>query len=397
MKKLAKFVTCALIAALVSGGGLWYTENRASGADVSYRTARVRRGSLRSTIQATGTLSAEETVDVGTQISGTIREIYVDYNDKVKEGQLIAVMDSRTQQADVDMAKANVLSAKADLAKANAKLLKANRDLNRTRQLVKKDLIARSELDADVADQATAKADVLVAQAKVAQYEATLRKQEINLSYTKIYSPVDGVVVAKNVEKGQTVAASYQTPSIAEIARDLKQMQVEVNVDEADIGSVKVGQRAEFTVDAYTDATFTGSVTQVRISPKSSNSVVSYTVIVKVNNDEEKLMPGMTANVSLIVTEKLKSPVRCVFSQDRADFHTTTTLGAAHDVCTLSGDGKDLEIGFNNRYLSEALRYAPADTVRLELNSGISPAIIVPTDPEDESFLYMVLPVRLKA
>ena len=304
MKKLAKFVTCALIAALVSGGGLWYTENRASGADVSYRTARVRRGSLRSTIQATGTLSAEETVDVGTQISGTIREIYVDYNDKVTEGQLIAVMDSRTQQADVDMAKANVLSAKADLAKANAKLLRANRDLSRTRQLVKKDLIARSELDADVADQATAKADVLVAQAKVAQYEATLRKQEINLSYTKIYSPVDGVVVAKNVEKGQTVAASYQTPSIAEIARDLKQMQVEVNVDEADIGSVKVGQRAEFTVDAYTDATFTGSVTQVRISPKSSNSVVSYTVIVKVNNDEEKLMPGMTANVSLIVTEK---------------------------------------------------------------------------------------------
>ena len=184
MKKFAKFVTCALIAALVSGGGLWYTENRASGADVSYRTARVRRGSLRSTIQATGTLSAEETVDVGTQISGTIREIYVDYNDKVKEGQLIAVMDSRTQQADVDMAKANVLSAKADLAKANAKLLRANRDLSRTRQLVKKDLIARSELDADVADQATAKADVLVAQAKVAQYEATLRKQEINLSYT---------------------------------------------------------------------------------------------------------------------------------------------------------------------------------------------------------------------
>ena len=304
MKKFAKYVTCALIAALVSGGGLWYTENRASGADVSFRTARVRRGSLRSTIQATGTLSAEETVDVGTQISGTIREIYVDYNDKVKEGQLIAVMDSRTQQADVDMAKANVLSAKADLAKANAKLLRANRDLSRTRQLVKKDLIARSELDADVADQATAKADVLVAQAKVAQYEATLRKQEINLSYTKIYSPVDGVVVAKNVEKGQTVAASYQTPSIAEIARDLKQMQVEVNVDEADIGSVKVGQRAEFTVDAYTDATFTGSVTQVRISPKSSNSVVSYTVIVKVNNDEEKLMPGMTANVSLIVTEK---------------------------------------------------------------------------------------------
>ncbi len=303
MKRLAKYAAFGA-AALLAGLGLRWGGTSASGADVGYRTAAVRRGSLRSAIQATGTLGAEETVDVGTQISGTIQEMYVDYNDKVKEGELIAVMDSRTQQAEVDMAKANVLSAKSDLAKANAKLLKAERDLNRTRTLVKKDLIARSELDADIAEQATAKADVMAAQAKVAQYEATLRKQEINLSYTKIYSPVDGIVVAKNVEKGQTVAASYQTPSIAEIARDLKQMQVEVNVDEADIGSVKVGQRAEFTVDAYSDATFTGHVTQVRISPSTENNVVSYTVIVKVLNDEEKLMPGMTANVSLIVTEK---------------------------------------------------------------------------------------------
>ena len=221
MKKFVKCAVFALLAVALTGGAAWYTERRAESADVSYRTAKVRRGSLRSTIQATGSLSAEETVDVGTQISGTIKEIYVDYNDKVKEGQLIAVMDSRTQQADVDMAKANVLSAKADLAKAQAVLLRANRDLNRTRTLVKNDLIARSELDADVASQATAKADVMAAQAKVAQYEATLRKQEINLGYTKIYSPVDGVVVAKNVEKGQTVAASYQTPSIAEIAREL--------------------------------------------------------------------------------------------------------------------------------------------------------------------------------
>lgn len=304
MRKFVRYAAWTILAALALGAGLRYGEERASGADIGYRTAFVRRGSLRSAIQATGTLSAEETVDVGTQISGTIEEMYVDYNDKVKKGQLIAVMDSRTQQAEVDMAEANVLSAKSDLAKANAKLLKADRDLNRTRTLVKKDLIARSELDADIAEQATAKADVIAAKAKVAQYEATLRKQEINLGYTKIYSPVDGIVVAKNVEKGQTVAASYQTPSIAEIARDLKQMQVEVNVDEADIGSVKVGQRAEFTVDAYTDATFSGRVTQVRISPSTENNVVSYTVIVKVSNDEEKLMPGMTANVSLIVTEK---------------------------------------------------------------------------------------------
>jgi len=302
--KLKRIVTLFSVVALSCGGVYWYSERRADSADVSYRTAVAARGSLRSVIQATGTLSAEETVDVGTQISGTINDIYVDYNDKVVQGQLIAVMDNRTQQAEVDMAKANVLSAKADLAKARATLLKASRDLKRTRELLKKDLIARSELDADVASQATANADVMAAQAKVAQYEATLRKAEISLGYTKIYSPVDGVVVAKNVEKGQTVAASYQTPSIAEIARDLKQMQVEVNVDEADIGSVKVGQNAEFTVDAYADTTFSGKVTQVRISPSTSDNVVSYTVIVKVANDEEKLMPGMTANVSLVVTEK---------------------------------------------------------------------------------------------
>ena len=302
--KLKRIVTLFAVVALSCGGVYWYSERRADSADVSYRTAVAARGSLRSVIQATGTLSAEETVDVGTQISGTINDIYVDYNDKVSQGQLIAVMDNRTQQAEVDMAKANVLSAKADLAKAQASLLKANRDLKRTRELIKKDLIARSELDADVAAQSTANADVMAAQAKVAQYEATLRKAEISLGYTKIYSPVDGVVVAKNVEKGQTVAASYQTPSIAEIARDLKQMQVEVNVDEADIGSVKVGQDAEFTVDAYADTTFSGKVTQVRISPSTSDNVVSYTVIVKVANDEEKLMPGMTANVSLVVTEK---------------------------------------------------------------------------------------------
>lgn len=189
--KLKRIVTLFVVVALSCGGVYWYSERRADSADVSYRTALAERGSLRSVIQATGTLSAEETVDVGTQISGTINDIYVDYNDKVSQGQLIAVMDNRTQQAEVDMAKANVLSAKADLAKAQASLLKANRDLKRTRELIKKDLIARSELDADVAAQSTANADVMAAQAKVAQYEATLRKAEISLGYTKIYSPVD--------------------------------------------------------------------------------------------------------------------------------------------------------------------------------------------------------------
>jgi HlyD family secretion protein len=301
---LKKFAVIAVIAAAAGAAFYQYHNTSSASSTVSYRTAPVVRGSLRSVIQATGSLSAEETVDVGTQISGKINDIFVDYNDKVKQGDLIAEMDSRTQQAEVDVAKANVLSAQADLAKAKATLLKADRDLKRTRELIKKDLIAHSDLDADVEAQATAQADVKAAEASVAQTEATLRKAEVNLGYTKIYSPVDGVIVSKNVEKGQTVAASYQTPSIVEIARNLKQMQVEVNVDEADVGNVKVGQRTEFTVDAYPDLTFPGNVTQVRLSPTSSDNVVSYTVIVKVNNDEEKLMPGMTANVNLMVSEK---------------------------------------------------------------------------------------------
>ncbi len=301
LKKIAAFV---VLAALAGGGFYWFRGTSEGKSAVSYRTAPVMRGDLRSSIQATGTLAAEETVDVGTQISGTIDDIYVDYNDRVTQGQLIAVMDSRTQQAEVDVAKANVLSAKADLAKAQATLLRAERDLKRTRELIKKDLIAHSELDADVETRATAEADVKAAEAKVAQYEATLRKNEITLGYTQIYSPVDGVVVAKNAERGQTVAASYSTPSIVEIARNLHLMQVEVNVDEADIGSVKVGQRTEFTVDAFPDTTFHGEVTQVRLEATTSDNVVSYTVIVKVANDDEKLMPGMTANVTLIVTEK---------------------------------------------------------------------------------------------
>ncbi len=304
MTSLKKIGAAVLIAVLFSGGVYWYTRGESGSSSLSYRTARVRRGDLRSTIQATGTLAAEETVDVGTQISGTIDDIYVDYNDHVTKGQLIAVMDSQTQQAEVDVAKANVLSAKADLAKAKATLLRADRDLKRTRELIGKDLIAHSELDADVESRATAEADVMAAEAKVAQYEATLRKNEITLGYTQIYSPVDGVVVAKNAERGQTVAASYATPSIVEIARDLHLMQVEVNVDEADIGNVKEGQQTEFTVDAYPEITFHGEVTQVRLEAKTEDNVVSYTVVVKVNNDEEKLMPGMTANVTLIVDEK---------------------------------------------------------------------------------------------
>lgn len=304
MKNSKKIIIAVLLVACFAGGLMFFGKKKTEVSTVKYRTAKIIRGDLRSVIQATGTLNAEETVDVGTQISGTIEDIYVDYNDKVTEGELIAIMDSRTQQAEVDVARASLEAAEASLNKAKATLIRAQRDLKRTQELVSKDLVAKSDLDADTATEAEARADVESAKATVEQCKATLRKAEVNLGYTKIYSPVDGVIISKSVEKGQTVAASYQTPSIVEIARNLKSMQVEASVDEADIAAVREGQSAEFTVDAYSTSSFVGTVTQVRLEPTTTDNVVSYTVIVKVANDDERLMPGMTANVTLVAADK---------------------------------------------------------------------------------------------
>ena len=304
LSKLFKGKTLLAIFILiaVSGGFFWYFSKGAD--EVQYKTVKATRSDLRSVIQATGTLSAVETVDVGTQISGTIKDIYIDFNSVVKKGQLIAEIDSATQQADVAQAQANLLASKADLMSSEAVLANAGKTLARTKKLADRDLIAKADEDMDEKSYLTAKAQVAASKAKIGQYAATLTKTRINFGYTKIYSPVDGVVISKNVDKGQTVAASYQTPSIAEIAKDLSNMQVEVNVDEADIGGVKDGQKATFIVDAHPNDPFEGVVTQVRLSPAKTDNVVTYVVIVKVSNKKGLLMPGMTANVSLIVEER---------------------------------------------------------------------------------------------
>lgn len=304
LKNIISIKTAVILALVLAaaGGVLWYRSNRIP--EIQYKTSPAVSSDLSSIIQATGSLAAVESVDVGTQISGTVKEVYIDYNSVVKKGDLIAEIDSSTLRADVDESKANLMSAQADLANKRAVMANARKNLSRTKELAKKDLIAQADVDADVKSLLTAEADVAACNANVAQCKAQLLKSQINLGYTKIYSPVDGVVIAKNVDKGQTVAASYQTPSIAQIAKDLKQMQIEVDVDEADIGGVKDGQKAEFTVDAYPNESFEGRVTQVRLSPTTTDNVVTYTVIVKVSNDKGILLPGMTANVSLIVQER---------------------------------------------------------------------------------------------
>ena len=288
---------------LVVGIGLFFFL-RGSENGQKFKTAPVTRGNLRATVTATGTLNAVTTVLVGTQVSGTVKQIYADFNSSVKKGQLIAEIDPATFQAQVEQQRANLMASKANVAKAKTALADAERTMQRNKELFAKNFIARSDLDTAETNYDSSRAQVNVNEAQVAQTEAALKTAEINLHYTKIVSPVDGIVVSRNVDVGQTVAASFQTPTLFTIAQDLTKMQVDTSVDEADIGKVALGQDVEFSVDAYPDRTFKGTVSQIRIAPITVQNVVTYDVVVKVDNDELKLKPGMTANVSIIVASK---------------------------------------------------------------------------------------------
>jgi HlyD family secretion protein len=277
---------------------------RGNGNEQKYRTEKVTRGGIVMAVTSTGTVNPVTTVLVGTQVSGTIKEIHVDFNSPVRKGQLIARIDPALFDAQVNQARANVLSSRANLEKAEATLVDAKRTMDRNKELFSKNLIARSELDTAETNHETAKASVSAAKAQVAQTEAAMSVAETNLYYTKIVSPVDGIVVSRNVDVGQTVAASFQTPTLFSIAQDLTKMQIDANVDESDIGNIKVGQDVEFIVDAYPDITFKGRVWQVRNAPVTVQNVVTYDVVIKVDNPEMKLKPGMTANVSIIVAIK---------------------------------------------------------------------------------------------
>ncbi|MFQ3574589.1 MAG: efflux RND transporter periplasmic adaptor subunit [Thermodesulfovibrionales bacterium] len=269
-----------------------------------FKTEKVTKGSLSASVTATGTLSAVTTVTVGTQVSGTIKEIYVDYNSPVKKGQLIALIDPDTFQAQVNQARANLSLAKANLRKSEVSLEDAERNYKRYKALLEKELISKSEFDSTQTNLESSKAQVEASRAQVLQAEAALKVAEINLAHTRIISPVDGVVISRSVDVGQTVAASFQTPTLFSIAKDLTKMQVVSSIVEADIGMVRKGQAVEFTVDAYRESVFKGKVSEVRIAPITVQNVVTYEVIILVDNLEHKLKPGMTANVSIIVDSR---------------------------------------------------------------------------------------------
>ncbi len=300
MKK--KFLVGVTIAAAALTIGLLAT--RTKGNVPEFRAEMLTRGDIQQVVTATGTVNAVTTVQVGTQVSGTIKKLYVDFNSRVKKGQIIAQIDPDTFEAQVQQAEANLLAAQANLDKANTALIDAKRTYDRNKELLSKNLIAQGDLDTAETNFLTDKAQLGAAKAAVEQAKASLDYDKTNLEYTKIVSPVDGVVISRNVDVGQTVAASFQTPTLFTIAEDLTKMQIDTNVAESDIGSVTVGQDVEFTVDAYPDVTFPGKVWQIRQAPISVQNVVTYDVVIQVHNRDLKLMPGMTANTTIIVATR---------------------------------------------------------------------------------------------
>ncbi|MGA9405486.1 MAG: efflux RND transporter periplasmic adaptor subunit [Bacteroidota bacterium] len=285
-----KVVLIIILSVAVIGAGGFFYFSSGSSPDTMYRTEKVTRGDIQVVVTATGTLSADTTVDVGTQVSGTISKLYVDWNSKVKKGQVIALIDPTFLQSAVE-------DAQASLEKAKAQTDDAKRTYLREKDLLAKGLAAQADYDAAITTY-----ESNVAAQKSAQSE--LDRAIINLKYATITAPIDGVVISRAVDIGQTVAASFATPTLFTIANDLTKMQVQAAVDEADIGGVRDGQEVLFTVDAYPDQTFHGTVTQIRLMPVTVQNVITYTVIIDVPNPELKLMPGMTATITILVTKK---------------------------------------------------------------------------------------------
>lgn len=272
--------------------------------DPGYRTVRLERGDIASTILATGTLNPVILVQVGSQVSGNIKRLYADFNSVVKKNQVIAQIDPMLLKAEVEKARANYKAALANVDKAKVIMTDTRRTLNRYKALVKENLVSQSDVDTAQTNYDSAVVQLEAARAQVEQTRAALDFARTRLDYTVIRSPIDGIVLSRNVDVGQTVAASLQAPTLFTIAQDLTEMQINTSVDEADIGLVKSGQKVTFTVDAYPSEAFEGRVSQVRNAPQIVQNVVTYDVIIEVKNPELKLKPGMTANVSIIVTEK---------------------------------------------------------------------------------------------
>ncbi|MFI5204592.1 MAG: efflux RND transporter periplasmic adaptor subunit, partial [Flavobacteriales bacterium] len=286
MRKIWIYIPVGIISILL----LWQIFFKSDATNLELVTQKIEPGEVSDIISATGTLKALNTVDVGTQVSGVIDEIYTDFNESVKKGQLIAKLDMRTLSA-------NLADASSALQKARLQAAQTGTVFDRSKKLMEESLISQEEFD-------RTKYEYEAAQLNVETAKTSLERAQVNLGYASIVSPVNGIVISRNIEKGQTVAAAFTTPTLFTIAADLKEMVIEADIDEADIGKVKTGQAVEFFVDAFPDEYFTGTVKQIRLQPKTIQNVVNYSVVIGVSNPDMKLFPGMTANLSIVAEKR---------------------------------------------------------------------------------------------
>jgi HlyD family secretion protein len=302
--KLKKLVFTVVALLLVGGAGFAYWSMGNSTQESPYLTVPASKGNIRQVVSSTGTLQAVTTVIVGSQVSGTIGKLNADFNTKVTKGDVVAELDQSKFKARVDETRANLSAAQASMAKSKVAVEDADRTLKRIKELKQRELVSQSELDAAQTAYDAAKSQLNVSQAQVGQAQAAMNQASIDLGYTIIRSPVDGMVISRNVDVGQTVAASLSAPTLFTIANDLTKMEVHTNVDEADVGNVSEGQEVTFTVDAHPQRRFRGKVHQVRNAPQIIQNVVTYNAVVRIDNKELLLKPGMTANVQFLVSEK---------------------------------------------------------------------------------------------
>jgi HlyD family secretion protein len=358
---------------LVAGIALWMLSGKKKEEKVEFVTAKVEPANIQNSVTATGTIEPVTSVTVGTQVSGIVSKLYVDYNSEVKKGQVIAELDKTNLTSELNTARANLASAQSSLDYQLA-------NYNRYQTLFQKGLIAATDYESARLSWQQAKEQVATAQEQV-------RRAQTNLSYATITSPIDGIVLSKSVEEGQTVAASFNTPELFKIAKDLTNMQVVANVDEADIGNVKAGERVSFTVDAYPDDVFEGHVTQVRQEATTTNNVVTYEVVINAPNGDLKLKPGLTASVTIYTAER-----QGVLSIPSKALRFTPTPETVGDKKIVDSKGKNKVWTLDgNTLTAHDVQIGMSDGTHTEILGGISQGKDIITElkvisdtPEDE-------------
>ncbi|HEY6477601.1 MAG TPA: efflux RND transporter periplasmic adaptor subunit [Polyangia bacterium] len=306
MTNVRRLLVTALALVVLAGGGVgfWHWRGTHRKPPVEFDTAVVDRGRIVSRVTATGTLSALVTVQVGTQVSGTVQKLFADWNSPVKKGQLIAKIDPQLFQATLEQAQANFEAAQGNLVKAEAQERDSGRQFEREKAMLDRKLVAQADYDTSQANLEVARGSTAAARGSLAQAKAQLTQAKVNLDMTRIISPTDGTVISRSVDVGQTVAASLSAPTLFVIAQDLREMQVDTSVAEADVGKLAAGMPATFTVDAFPGEHFRGKVRQIRNAPTTLQNVVTYDAVIDVGNPDLRLRPGMTANITFISAEK---------------------------------------------------------------------------------------------